>query len=66
MEHKLKVHISKKPQPNAVVSCRSKSVREKMLRFLFGEKRQVTILVPGDKVEELEICDAQEGEKTND
>ncbi|AEQ23093.1 hypothetical protein Acin_1884 [Acidaminococcus intestini RyC-MR95] len=37
------------------------SVRERVLRFLLGGKEKVTIIVPGDSVEELAIRELNEG-----
>ena len=55
MKHKLSISFSKKPDGDAVVSCRNVPVREKLLQFLMGGKTTVTVIVPGDSVEELEI-----------
>ena len=62
MKQKLKVSISKSPQIAGVVTCRSRSVRERFLSLLFGDKRRITILIPGDCVREVAICDAEGGE----
>ena len=62
MRQKLKVSISKNPNFAGVVTCRSKDVRERFLRFLFGDKRRITILIPGDIVNEVAICNAEGGE----
>ena len=61
MKHNLKISVSKKPKADGVVACRSISMRERFLRILFGEKQKLTILVPGDSVEELAICEVKEG-----
>ena len=62
MKQKLKVSVSKSPQISGVVTCRSRSVRERVLALLFGDKRRITILIPGDCVREVAICDAEGGE----
>ena len=62
MKQKLKVSVSKSHQISGVVTCRSRSVREKFLSLLFGDKRRITILIPGDCVREVAICDAEGGE----
>ena len=63
MRQKLKVSVSKDPQSSGVVTCKSKSIREKFLSLLFGDKKRVTILIPGDRVDELAICETEkEGE----
>ena len=61
MKHNLKISVSKKPQDGGIVSCRNITIRERLLRFLLGEKHKITILVPGDTIEELAISEAKEG-----
>ena len=55
MQHTLRISVSRRPQTGGVISIRNVSVRERLLRFLFGEKRKLTILVPGDTVNDIEI-----------
>ena len=62
MKQKLKVSVSKSPRIDGVVTCRSRSVRERFLSLLFGDRRRITILIPGDCVREVAICDAEGGE----
>ena len=57
MRHKLKISVSKEPQAGGIVSCRSVLIRERLFRFLFGDKRRVTVLIPGDSVGEIAICE---------
>jgi hypothetical protein len=64
MGHTLKIGVSKEPLNGGIVSCRRVTVRERMLRFLLGEKRRLTILVPGDSVKSLSIV--EEGGAPND
>lgn len=66
MKHNLKISVSKNPQPDGIFSCRSICLRERLLRFLFGEKQKITILVPGDLVEEVAICNVKEGGRQNE
>ena len=61
MKHNLKISVSKKPQAGGIVSCRNVAIRERLLRFLLGDKQKLTILVPGDSVQELAICEIKEG-----
>lgn len=61
MRQKLKVSVSKQPQTSGFVTCRSRSIREKFLAFLFGDKKRITILIPGDSVDELAICETEKG-----
>ena len=46
MEHTLRISVSKEPASGGIVSCRNVSVRERLVRFLLGEKRSLTIIVP--------------------
>ena len=61
MDHTLKISVSKKPATGGIVSCRHISVRERIARFLLGEKRRLTIIVPGDSVRELAVSEIMEG-----
>lgn len=66
MKHNLKISVSKKPNNGGIVSYRNITIRERLLRFLFGEKHKLTILVPGDTVQELAISEAKEGGLENE
>ena len=61
MKHNLKISVSKAPQTGGIITCRNISVRERILRFLFGSKQRVTILIPGDNVDEVAICESMKG-----
>lgn len=61
MKHKVKVSVSKDPQNSGILTCRNLTVRERLLRFLFGDKRRVTVLIPGDSVGEIAICETEKG-----
>jgi len=61
MKHNLKISISKKPRYDGIVTCRNITLRERFLRLLFGAKCKVTILIPGDSVEELAVSEIKEG-----
>lgn len=72
MKHKVKISVSNKPKQGDLITCRSLTVRDRLLRFLVGEKRKVTVLVPGDSVGEIDICeeggdeDAECGRETDE
>lgn len=55
MKHALQISVSRKPKNGGIAAVRSVSVRERFLRFLLGDKTKLTVIVPGDSVEELEI-----------
>lgn len=62
MKHNLKISVSKQPNNGGIVSCRSVSVRERLLRFLLGNPTKLTIVVPGDSVQSLSIHEVTGGE----
>ncbi len=61
MKHNLKISVSKELQSTGIVACKRITIREKLLRFLLGSERKVMVLIPGDSVEELSICEIKEG-----
>lgn len=61
MRHNLKISVSKKPQTGGIVTCRNFSLRERILQILLGKKHRVTIVIPGDSIEELSICEITKG-----
>ncbi len=66
MKHKLKISVSKQPQTGGIMACKNLTVRERLLKFLFGDKRRVTVLIPGDSVGEIAICETKEGGGVNE
>lgn len=61
MNHNLSIHLSGHPDTGGVVRCQTVPLRERLLRLLLGEQRKLTILIPGDSVETLEIQETQGG-----
>ncbi|MBQ7293111.1 MAG: hypothetical protein IJW79_05160 [Clostridia bacterium] len=59
MKHNLKINVSKTPQKDGMVSCKTVSVKERLLKKLFGETRKVMVIVPGDMVDSITICEPQ-------
>lgn len=55
MKPNLSLTISKKPSTNGIMSVKQISIREKVLRFLFGKKVDIAIFVPGDQIDEVII-----------
>lgn len=54
MKHNLSISVSKQ-NGREILSCKKVNLREKFMRFLFGDLKRVTILVPGDSVQEVSI-----------
>ena len=57
VKHTLQISVSKEPKNDGIAAVHKVSVRERLLRFLFGNKVKLTILVPGDTVQELAITE---------
>lgn len=55
MKHVLQISIGKRMQNVGLVSYRRVPIRERLLRLLLGSKTHLTVIVPGDTVEELSI-----------
>jgi hypothetical protein len=63
MKHDLKINVSKKPTEDGVVRYKRVALRERLLRYLFGEKRRVMVFFPGDTVESVSITDLPGGDE---
>ncbi len=61
MKHTLKISVSRDSPDNGIVSCRHVTIREKLLRFLLGDRQRLTVIVPGDSVESRSINEIEEG-----
>lgn len=61
MRHTLQISVLRKPVNGGAVSVRRVSIRERLMRFLFGDTVQLTVIVPGNSVEELSIREIAEG-----
>ena len=55
MRHKLRIKVSKQQTNGGILACRQVTVREKLLHFLLGSPVKLTVLVPGDTVDEVAI-----------
>ncbi len=59
MRHIMKITVGKGLCTNGVFACRRLTVREKLLRFLLGSPVKLTVLVPGDSVDAVEISEVR-------
>ena len=62
MKHNLTIHVSKKPKDGGIIACKTVTLRERFLRFLVGDLKKVTILVPGDSVDAVAIKESPGGD----
>ena len=57
MKHTLQISVSKKPKGGGVLRCKTVTIRERILRQLFGELRRVAVIVPGESVDCISITE---------
>ena len=60
MTHTLGIRVEKSARNAGVATCRNVTVREKLLRKLLGSPVKLTVIVPGDSVEAVEITESPE------
>ena len=64
MRHNLEVSVIK-PANDGVVRCKKVSIRERLMRLLFGEMRRMWIIIPCETIDSLNIHEIPEGGKGN-
>jgi len=58
MGHTLKISVSREPPVGGgIVGLRHVTMRERLVRFLLGDQRKLTVIVPGDSVKTLSIVE---------
>lgn len=65
MNHSLKISLGENTlgkddgssRSSGIVSIKKLSVRERLLKLLFGSKAKLTVIVPGESVEEMSISE---------
>ena len=55
MHHTLNIKVSRERLSGGIVACRRLTVRERLLRFFLGCPVKLTVIVPGDSVDEVAI-----------
>lgn len=59
-QHRLKLHITKDiPDDPGIVATKTLTLRERLLRLLLGKRRQVTLVIPGDSVRQIDITESE-------
>ena len=61
MKHTLNITVSKERQNSGIMACRQLTLRERLLRFLLGAPVKLTVIVPGDSVDEVAIFENGRG-----
>lgn len=60
MKHALRISFGIDPGSGRIASVRRVSVRERLLRLLLGDTMKLTVIVPGNSVEELSVREIPE------
>ena len=55
MHHTLNIKVSRERLSGGIMACRRLTMRERLLRFLLGSPVKLTVIVPGDSVDEVAI-----------
>ena len=55
MNHTLNIQVSRERLSGGIMACRRLTMRERLLRFLLGSPVKLTVIVPGDSVDEVSI-----------
>ena len=62
LKHKVTINVAKpKGEKSSVIQSTRKTIRTRMLDFLFGKKASLLVITPGDSVETVEIKEIKEG-----
>jgi len=60
MRHALRIKVSRERINGGLVTCRQTTVRERLLRRVLGSPMKLTVIVPGDSVDEVGIAEIPE------
>lgn len=55
MNHTLNIKVSRERLSGRIMACRRLTMRERLLRFFLGSPVKLTVIVPGDSVDEVAI-----------
>lgn len=62
LKHKVTINVAKPDGGKSpVIQSSRKTIRTRMLDFLFGKKASLLVITPGDSVETVEIKEIKEG-----
>lgn len=61
MKHKLKISVANESPRGGIVTCKKKKVKRGLFKRLFGiDSDKVTIIIPGDSVQDVTIQEVAE------
>lgn len=62
MKHSLNITVSKERKASGIMACCQLTVRERLLRWLLGNPVKLTLIMPGDSVDEVSIFEKKEAD----
>ncbi|MDM8244375.1 hypothetical protein [Limosilactobacillus vaginalis] len=60
MANKISISVAEHPHQDGVVSMRQITIRERLLRFLFGSPHHLMVIAPGKDIQQLQINEVKE------
>ena len=60
MKHKMNINVSKEQESNGVLTCKKVKMKKGLFKKFFGDSQKVTIIIPGDSVSDVMICEIKE------
>lgn len=62
-QHQLTISVTDHPRTNGVVSFKRLTIRERLLRYLLGNAKQIMVITPGNSVHQIRIKEAPANEQ---
>lgn len=60
MRHKVNLTLGNQAKREQLINLRTISLRERIARFLLGDKQKYTLVVPSDSIEQVTIIQKQD------
>jgi aspartate carbamoyltransferase regulatory subunit len=60
MKHQVQVSVSKSPSDGGIIACRVIPIKNRFLRKLIGDVDRMTVIIPGDTVNDITIREVKE------
>lgn len=60
MANKIAISVAKHPHQDGVVNMHQITIRERLLRLLFGNPHHLMVIAPGKDVQQLQINEVKE------
>jgi hypothetical protein len=60
MKHQVQVNVSKSPIDGGIIACMVVPIKNRYLRKLIGDVDRMTVIIPGDTVNDITIREVKE------